>query len=425
MPTRDTFSELKSIRVIRHFAEALTQANSVEDVLWLVAKEGIAPMGLEDCVVYLVDPASSTLVQRAAHGPKNPQHREIFNPILIPMGKGIVGTVAATGKPELILDTRSDRRYILDDEMRLSELAVPITVDGRVVGVIDSEHPDPAFYEPLHLETIQTLATLASSKMGSCLKELRNLTEQLSGRTQEDGSLLIRPGSSSLAEMKSRFIGQLHHEIRTPLNGILGMSEVLLLEDHLEQAHKEMVEAIQQSGMTLLETMTSLLEYSEISTTGWQAKYGPINLHELLTTQLQKWKSDGTLQNSSLTLELDPRIPPDLWSDESGICQVLTLLLKKLVRSRPGAPLIVTTRIRTETLDECSIDYQIGFNEPGTRLIGAGQEGAERFDLSLAVAGRIIHALKGKISLPDPARGDQGIQFVLPMYRFVETSSDD
>ncbi len=35
--------------------------------------------------------------QKAAYGPKNPRDRQILNPIEIPVGRGIVGTVAATG----------------------------------------------------------------------------------------------------------------------------------------------------------------------------------------------------------------------------------------------------------------------------------------------------------------------------------------
>ena len=34
----------------------------------------------------------------------------------------------------------ADGRYIVDDEPRLSELAVPIVLENRVLGVIDSEH---------------------------------------------------------------------------------------------------------------------------------------------------------------------------------------------------------------------------------------------------------------------------------------------
>ncbi len=48
-----------------------------------------------------------------------------------------MGHVACTGKPEIIRNTARDRRYIVDDQQRLSEIAVPIIVEGKVFGVID------------------------------------------------------------------------------------------------------------------------------------------------------------------------------------------------------------------------------------------------------------------------------------------------
>ncbi|MEI9909964.1 MAG: GAF domain-containing protein [Bacteroidota bacterium] len=58
----------------------------------------------------------------------------------IEVGKGIVGSVASSGKAEIITDTTKDPRYIVDDERRFSEISVPIVYDGKVLGVIDCEH---------------------------------------------------------------------------------------------------------------------------------------------------------------------------------------------------------------------------------------------------------------------------------------------
>ena len=124
----------------------LGHRGDVGEALWQVTQQAIARLELEDCVIYLLDEEQGDLVQVAAFGPKNPQGREILNPIRIPLGQGIVGNVAATGQVELIEDTRLDPRYIQDDQLRFSELAVPIRSDGRIVGVIDSEHSARGFF---------------------------------------------------------------------------------------------------------------------------------------------------------------------------------------------------------------------------------------------------------------------------------------
>ena len=135
------------LRILNNLALALLEPSQLEEVLWVVARTAIGGLGFEDCVIYLLDEQRGLLVQKAAYGPKNPVAKQILDPIEIPIGEGIVGSVAATGMSEIVSNTRHDPRYILDDHMRLSELAVPIVHAGRVIGVIDSEHPEATIIE--------------------------------------------------------------------------------------------------------------------------------------------------------------------------------------------------------------------------------------------------------------------------------------
>jgi putative methionine-R-sulfoxide reductase with GAF domain len=114
------------LKLLSTFALDLLQKSSLDEIFWLIADRAIAGIGFDDCVIYLIDRVTGELVQAAAYGPKSPEGRVIVDPITIPIGEGIVGSVAANLKPERIRDTRLDSRYILDDEFRLSELAVPI-----------------------------------------------------------------------------------------------------------------------------------------------------------------------------------------------------------------------------------------------------------------------------------------------------------
>ncbi len=90
---------------INYFASSLFGKNTVDEILWDVAKNCISRLGLEDCVIYLLDEERNTLVQKAAYGPKNPKDFTIHDPIEIPVGQGIVGSVAQSGKAEVVQDT--------------------------------------------------------------------------------------------------------------------------------------------------------------------------------------------------------------------------------------------------------------------------------------------------------------------------------
>ena len=155
--------------IIRELAIEILRGYSVDELLWLVARNTIARLGFEDCVIYLLDEERQVLVQRAAFGPKSPEGETIVNPIEIAVGDGIVGTVARTRQPERVHDVRDDPRYIVDDQARRSELAVPIVHEERVIGVIDSEHSQPGFYTDEHCAMLIIIASMASSRLAAAL----------------------------------------------------------------------------------------------------------------------------------------------------------------------------------------------------------------------------------------------------------------
>lgn len=152
---------------INYFATSSFQSNTQEEILWDIAKNCISKFGFVDCVFYLLNDNKTMLVQKAAYGPKNPENFEIHSPIEIPVGKGIVGSVAATGRPEIVADTSKDSRYIVDDDVRLSEISVPLIYQDEVIGVIDLEHPERNFFLPKHLNILRIIAALASNKIAA------------------------------------------------------------------------------------------------------------------------------------------------------------------------------------------------------------------------------------------------------------------
>jgi LytS/YehU family sensor histidine kinase/ligand-binding sensor domain-containing protein len=157
--------QLEIEKVINYFAASMNSVNSVDEILWDVARNCISKLDFEDCVIYLKDEGRNTLVQKAAWGPKTTTENKIINPIEILPGKGIVGSVALSGKAEIIADTSADPRYIVDDIKRLSEIAVPVTNNGLVIGVIDSEHSQKDFYTDRHLQILVTIASLCAGKI--------------------------------------------------------------------------------------------------------------------------------------------------------------------------------------------------------------------------------------------------------------------
>ena len=123
------------LAIISEFAIDMLSLDSIEQVLWFVTKNVIGKLGFEDVVIYLYDSQKQQLVQKAAFGDKSSYEDEIVNPIEITVGHGVVGQAALTLAPVVIDDTRLFPAYIVDDKVRLSELAVPMIIDGKLFGV--------------------------------------------------------------------------------------------------------------------------------------------------------------------------------------------------------------------------------------------------------------------------------------------------
>ncbi len=157
--------EIETEQAITYFASSLSDQQTEESIVWDVAKNCIGRLHFEDCVVYLLDEERHILVQKAAHGRKSPRAFEINKPIGLEIGRGIVGSVALSGKAEIIDDTSKDPRYVVDDEHRFSEISVPIIYNEKVLGVIDCEHSKKRFFTQKHLSILTTIASLCANKI--------------------------------------------------------------------------------------------------------------------------------------------------------------------------------------------------------------------------------------------------------------------
>src|SRR5215470_12433325 len=110
--------------------------------------------------------------------------RELAESLRIPLGQGITGTAAATGHPVRVSDTSKDPRYINAIESVRSELAVPLMVRGKCVGVLDiqSRHLD------YFTRDQQNILTLLASRLAVAIENAR-LFERV--RAQADTLLLL------------------------------------------------------------------------------------------------------------------------------------------------------------------------------------------------------------------------------------------
>lgn len=90
-----------------------------------------------------------------------------------PLESGVTGYVARTGKSLVLEDTREEALYLAADQDLRSEICVPLTADGQVLGVLNAESKSPGAFDQ---EDVRLLTTFAG-QLATAISRIRT-TEQ-------------------------------------------------------------------------------------------------------------------------------------------------------------------------------------------------------------------------------------------------------
>jgi phosphoserine phosphatase RsbU/P len=130
--------------------------------------------------VLLPEEGTNQLYFRFAIG----HRREVVEHWRIHWGEGITGAAAVTGRPVRVSDVTKDPRYINVLDAVRSELAVPLMVEGKAIGVLDIQSQQVDYFT---LEQ-QYILTLLATRLASAIENAR-LFERVRG--QADTLLLL------------------------------------------------------------------------------------------------------------------------------------------------------------------------------------------------------------------------------------------
>jgi GAF domain-containing protein len=90
---------------------------------------------------------------------KGPQATEHKN---IPIGKGVCGAAAKTGKTEMVSDVKNDDRYLSCFLSTRSEIVVPIKKNKKIIGEIDIDSDRPAAFTKQDKTFLESVADMLS-----------------------------------------------------------------------------------------------------------------------------------------------------------------------------------------------------------------------------------------------------------------------
>jgi len=157
--TADLARRTAQLEAAAHVARRAAEIRDVDVLLNETVRLISDRFGFYHAGIFLVDDAGEYAVLRAASSEGG--QRMLARGHRLAVGKvGIVGYVAGTGKPRIALDVGADAVFFDNPDLPLtrSEMALPLKVGERVIGVLDVQSVEPAAFTEEDVSVLQTLA---------------------------------------------------------------------------------------------------------------------------------------------------------------------------------------------------------------------------------------------------------------------------
>jgi PAS domain S-box-containing protein len=152
---RRQFAERLS--ALNMYGQSLNMAKSMEEIYELTLDAMMKTLGFEFADIFIVD---GNMLRLAMH---RGYSKVLKLDLPLDGNKGITVKTARTGKTVLVPDVRKDKAYVKGGEKILSELAVPIKVGRKILGVLNVESQKLAAFSVHDRELLEILASHAAT----------------------------------------------------------------------------------------------------------------------------------------------------------------------------------------------------------------------------------------------------------------------
>ena len=185
--------ELQSIGEI---SRVITGEQTLEKLLPLISRLVSERFGFYHTGIFLLDNTNQFVVLRAASSEGGQKMLEREHRLEVG-GSGIVGYVAKTGTPRISLDVGQDAVFFNNPDLpgTRSEMALPLKVKNRTVGVLDVQSEKPGAFTEYDINTLSILA----DQVAIAIENARLFTQS----------------QQALAELQSQYKGQLQESWKT------------------------------------------------------------------------------------------------------------------------------------------------------------------------------------------------------------------
>ncbi|MCL2242907.1 MAG: ATP-binding protein [Treponema sp.] len=223
---------------------------------------------------------------------------------------------------------------------------------------------------------------------------------------------LMEERALAASKSKSEFLANMSHEIRTPMNAILGITEILLINESLSGENREGLNKIYSSCNLLLGIINDILDFSKIEAGKLDIMPAEYKVASMINDSVHLNMMKIGSKQIVFDIQIDENLPAKLIGDELRIKQILNNLLSNAFKYTEAGKITLTVEKEQDINDKDRITLVFKVRDTGC---GMNEEQLDklfeeylRFDkekhktiegtgLGLTITQKLINLMEGKI----------------------------
>ena len=333
--THHALEELKNrarqIYLINQISRAINSVLNLEEVLWLILRNAVKLTNAVSGAILLLENENDLVVKEAYNMPPG------WQTVRVKIGQGLCGHAAFIKQLYFSNDVKNDPYFISQPEIEniKSEMAVPIILEKKVIGVIKVDSDEIGRFKEGEVESMTTLANnaaiaIANSQLYEEVKDLnKNLEEKVRQRTEE--LKIANQKLEKSIELKSQFIADASHELRTPLTIVKGNIDIALLDEKAKAKElKETLKSIDEEVGHMSGILADLMVLTHAGSGKLNIKKTTASLDNLLKTAAQSMEILAKEKN--IKIEVNANGGVNALIDENKFLKLLLNLISNSIK---------------------------------------------------------------------------------------------
>lgn len=227
--------------------------------------------------------------------------------------------------------------------------------------------------------------------------------------------------AEELSKMKSEFLAIVSHELRTPLTGILGFSQLLSIDNELNENQKEYATRIYKLSDKLQGVLNDLIEISLIESGIVKIEYSNFPLEEIVDDIYILFKD--TLESKKIRFVKELENTPVINTDPARLRQILLNIIGNAVKFTETGTITVKFHSEKGYYHFAVSDTGIGIDSENSEKIFEMFKQIESpksrryggMGLGLAVCKKLVEALQGNIRVESEVNKGSTFYFDIPV----------